>query len=66
MTMTHYYVTDATPEVLTYLCRGMREFYTRKDSRAQNLSVCFLASEEYVAKMKARPFFKGIKINIKA
>lgn len=64
--MTHYYSAPATKEVVEYLRNGGREFYTKKDRLNQALTVRFLATEEYVAKMKARPFLRGVLIERKA
>lgn len=64
--MIHYYVAPATREVVEYLRNGGREFYTHKEIRTQSLNVHFLASDEYIEKMKARPFLKNIPINRKA
>ena len=62
--MCHYYVAPATAEAVEYLRKGGREFYTKKNLRTQELTVHFLASEEYVAKMQARPFLKNIQITL--
>lgn len=64
--MFHYYVAEATKEAVEYLRNGGREFYTKKNLRTQELTVHFLASEEYVAKMKARPFLRNTQITLKA
>lgn len=64
--MVHYYVAPATAEVVEYLRFGNREFFTRKESRDAPLMVRFLATEEYVSKMKARPFLKNVAIERKA
>lgn len=64
--MTHYYVAPATKEAVEYLRNGGREFYTKKELRTDSLNVHFLASEEYVSKMKARPFLRNIQITRKA
>lgn len=62
----HYYVAPATREVVEYLRNGSREFFTRKDYTNQTLTVRFLATEEYVKKMMARPFLKNVVIERKA
>lgn len=64
--MIHYYTAPATREVVEYLRNGCREFYTKKNHLTQTLTVCFLATEDYVAKMKARTFLRGVEINKKA
>lgn len=64
--MFHYYQTPAILEVARYLIQGNREFYTHKPSMDAPLQIRFLASEEYVKKMQARPFLKHIPITIKA
>lgn len=64
--MVHYYVMPATREAVEYLRNGGREFYTRKESRNGELTVRFLATPEYVEKMRNRPFLKGIEITRKA
>lgn len=63
--MFHYYVAPATKEVVMYLVNGGREFFTKKEINGDGLTVRFLASPEYVAKMSARPFLKNIEIKIK-
>lgn len=64
--MVHYYSAPATKEVVEYLRNGGREFYTRKDRLNQSLTVRFLATEEYVKKMMARPFLRNVVIERKA
>ena len=64
--MVHYYSAPATAEVVEYLRYGNREFYTHKDGLNSPLTVRFLATDEYVAKMKTRPFLKNIPITRKA
>lgn len=64
--MIHYYQAPATREVVEYLRNGNREFYTKKDRLNDTLTVRFLATEEYIAKMKARPFLQGVNITRKA
>jgi len=62
----HYYVAPATREVAEYLRNGGKEFFTRKDYTNQTLTVRFLATPEYVEKMRNRPFLKGVEITRKA
>lgn len=64
--MIYYHTAPATREVVEYLRNGGREFYTKREHRDQTLTVRFLATEEYVAKMKARPFLQGVEITRKA
>lgn len=64
--MQHYFTAPATAATVEYLRNGGREFYTRKEPSTQELRVHFLATEEYVAKMMARPFLKGINVTRKA
>lgn len=64
--MIHYYIAPATAEIVEYLRNGGREFYTKKEQRDQSLRVCFLATEAYVEKMKARPFLRNTAITRKA
>lgn len=64
--MFHYYQAPAVIEVARYLIQGNREFYTHKTSFEAPLQIRFLASEEYVEKMKSRPFLKHIEITRKA
>lgn len=63
---THYFSAPATREIIEYLRNGGREFYTKKNRLNQTLTVCFLATDDYVAKMKARPFLQGVEITRKA
>lgn len=62
----HYYVMPATREAVEYLRNGGREFYTRKEGPDKHLTVRFLATPEYVEKMRNRPFLKNIEITRKA
>lgn len=64
--MIHSWAAPATREVVEYLRNGVREFHTVKDHRNQSLTVRFLATEEYVAKMRARSFLRGVEITRKA
>lgn len=64
--MVHYFSAPATAEVVEYLRFGGREFYTHKEGPDKHLTVRFLATEEYVAKMRARPFLKNVEITRKA
>lgn len=64
--MIHYFTAPATAEVVEYLRFGNREFYTRLEGPDKHLTVNFLATDEYVAKMRKRPFLKNIEIKIKA
>lgn len=64
--MVHYYTAPATKEVVEYLRNGGREFFTKKDRINQTLTVRFLATEEYVEKMRARPFLRNVVIDRKA
>lgn len=57
--MVHYYTAPATAEIVEYLRNGGRVFYTRKAEHTRDLQVDFLATEEYIEKMKARPFIQG-------
>lgn len=64
--MIHYFSAPATAEVVEYLRFGGREFYTHKEGPDKELTVRFLATEEYVAKMQARPFLRNVNITRKA
>lgn len=64
--MIYYYSAPATREVVEYLRNGGREFYTKKDRLNNTLTVNFLATEEYVVKMQARPFLRDVHIERKA
>lgn len=64
--MCHYYQTPATVDVARYFINGKKNFYTIQDTIDGSLIFCFLATEAYVEKMKARPFLKNITITVKA
>lgn len=64
--MVHYFCAPATAEVVEYLRFGGREFYTHKEGPDRHLTVRFLATEEYVKKMRERPFLKNVEITRKA
>lgn len=63
--MVHHFKAPATREIVEYLRNGGRTFHAYKESRDGELIVHFMATTEYVEKMKSRPYLTNIQITRK-
>lgn len=64
--MIRNWIAPAIKEVVMYLINGNRNFIATKDGFDKPLYIRFMATDEYIEKMKARPFLRNIDIVRKA
>lgn len=63
--MIRNWIAPAVQAVVMYLVNGNKDFIATKDGFDKPLYIRFMATDEYVEKMKARPFLRDITITRK-